>query len=56
MEKLKLFISWPIEIGRTIYTKLVDKIFGKRCQCINKIKHTVDREKFVCQNCGKIHA
>jgi len=54
MEKLKSFISWPIEIGRTIFTKLVDKIFGKRCSCPDDMmrKHQPMR----CKLCGKIHA
>jgi len=39
---------------KELYKKLVDKIFGKRCECLNKIKDKVDRTKFVCLECGKI--
>ena len=30
---MKNFLCWPLEILRTAYTKLVDKVFGKRCEC-----------------------
>ena len=39
---------------KELYKKLVDKIFGKRCECTNIVKDKVDRQKFVCQDCGKI--
>ena len=32
---MKNFLCWPLEIIRTAYTKLVDKVFGKRCKCVN---------------------
>ena len=51
---IKKILNWPIEIVRTIYTKLVHKIFGKRCECTNIVKDKVDRQKLVCQDCGKI--
>mgnify|MGYP003142412464 FL=1 len=38
-----------------LYHKLIDKIFGKRCKCDVKIKDAIDRTKFVCQECGKVH-
>jgi len=53
---IKKILNWPIEAVRTIYTKLVHKIFSKKfkCKCINKVKDKIDRQKFVCQDCGKI--
>ena len=51
---IKKILNWPIEIVRTMYTKLINKIFGKKCKCINKVKDKVDRKKFICQDCGKI--
>jgi|TARA_R110000787_G_scaffold7464_2_gene25438 hypothetical protein len=53
IKKLKEFISWPIEMVRTGYTKLVDKIFGKRCSCPEELKYPYQPRK--CQKCGKIH-
>ena len=40
---------------KDLFNKLVDKVFGKRCQCDFKIKDAIDRTKFVCQQCGKVH-
>ena len=39
---------------KELYKKLVDKIFGKRCECTTIVKDKVDRQKLVCQDCGKI--
>jgi len=39
---------------KELYKKLVDKIFGKRCECTNIVKDKEDRTKFVCLECGKI--
>tara|TARA_R110001599_G_scaffold65703_1_gene185365 strand:+ start:304 stop:471 length:168 start_codon:yes stop_codon:yes gene_type:complete len=50
---IKKILNWPIEIVRTIYTKLVNKIFGKRCECTNIVKDKEDRQKFTCVKCGK---
>ena len=35
---------------KTLYRKLVDKIFGKRCACVNKKRNTVIH----CVDCGTI--
>jgi hypothetical protein len=53
MKKIKEFFSWPVEIIRTVFTKLVDKIFGKRCLCPEDMlrKHQPMR----CKVCGKIY-
>ena len=40
---------------KALYKKLIEKLFGKRCQCVFKVKHAIERTKFVCQQCGKVH-
>ena len=50
---MKNFLSWSIEIIRTVYTKVVDKVFGKRCKCVNIQTNPVTID--VCKDCGKIH-
>jgi hypothetical protein len=50
---MKNFLSWPIEIIRTIYTKVVDKVFGKRCACVNIKTNPVTIS--ICKDCGKVH-
>jgi hypothetical protein len=49
---MKNFLCWPLEIIRTAYTKLVDKVFGKRCKCINKLRST--KTFILCSDCGKV--
>ena len=49
---MKNFLSCLIEIIRTVYTKVVDKVFGKRCQCKEILPGT--SLKF-CTTCGKVH-
>ena len=51
--KIKEFLCWPLEIIRTMYTKVVDKVFGKRCSCPEDMlrKHQPMR----CKLCGVIH-
>jgi len=49
---MKNFLCWPLEILRTTYTKLVDKIFGKRCKCVNKKRET--KTIIECIDCGKV--
>ena len=49
---MKNFLCWPLEIIRTVYTKLVDKVFGKRCQCKEILPGA--SLKF-CITCGKVH-
>ena len=50
---MKNFLSWPIEIIRTVYTKVVDKVFGKRCACVNIKTNPVTIS--ICKDCGKVH-
>tara|TARA_B110000858_G_scaffold139912_1_gene158845 strand:- start:35 stop:340 length:306 start_codon:yes stop_codon:yes gene_type:complete len=52
---MKNFLCWPSEIIRTAYTKLVDKVFGKRCRCANI--ESIKQRSFinVCTDCGKKH-
>jgi hypothetical protein len=50
---MKNFLCWPLEMARTIYTKLVDKVFGKRCACANIETNPVTIN--VCKDCGKVH-
>jgi hypothetical protein len=50
---IKNFLSWPIEIIRTVYTKVVDKVFGKRCACVNIKTNPVTIS--ICKDCGKVH-
>ena len=50
---MKNFLSCLIEIIRTVYTKVVDKVFGKRCACINIQTNPVTID--VCKDCGKVH-
>ena len=50
---MKNFLSWPLEIARTVYTKIVDKVFGKRCKCVNiesikkRTMNLVDKKVFL---------
>jgi ribosomal protein L37AE/L43A len=37
---------------KELYHKLVDKIFGKRCKCINRKRET--KTIFECVDCGKV--
>ena len=50
---MKNFLCWPLEMARTIYTKLVDKVFGKRCKCANIETNPVTIS--ICKDCGKVH-
>ena len=50
---MKNFLCWPLEIARTVYTKLVDKVFGKRCKCANIETNQVTIS--ICKDCGKVH-
>ena len=52
---MKNFLCWPLEIIRTVYTKSVDKVFGKRCKCANI--ESIKKRTFinVCKECGKVH-
>jgi hypothetical protein len=50
---IKNFLSWPLEIARTVYTKVVDKVFGKRCACVNIKTNPVTIS--ICKDCGKVH-
>ena len=52
---MKNFLCWPLEIIRTAYTKLVDKVFGKRCKCANI--ESIKKRSFinVCKDYGKVH-
>ena len=50
---MKNFLCWPLEIARTVYTKLVDKVFGKRCACANIETNPVTIS--ICKDCGKVH-
>ena len=50
---MKNFLSWLIEIIRTVYTKVVDKVFGKRCACVNIKTNPVTIS--ICKDCGKVH-
>jgi hypothetical protein len=52
VRNMKNFLCWPLEIIRTAYTKLVDKVFGKRCKCINKLRST--KTFILCSDCGKV--
>ena len=55
---MKNFLCWPYEIIRTVYTKLVDKVFGKRCKCANVEDIKVRTPAYfvkVCKDCGKEH-
>ena len=36
---------------KTLYRKLVDKIFGKRCACTEPKPKAIN----VCTTCGKLH-
>ena len=49
---MKNFLCWPYEIIRTVYTKLVDKVFGKRCKCANIETNPVTID--VCKDCGRL--
>ena len=50
---MKNFLNWTLEMARTIYTKLVDKVFGKRCKCANIETNPVTIS--ICKDCGKVH-
>ena len=50
---MKNFLYWTLEMARTIYTKLVDKVFGKRCKCANIETNPVTIS--ICKDCGKVH-
>ena len=50
---MKNFLNWSIEIIRTVYTKVVDKVFGKRCACVNIKTNPVTIS--ICKDCGKVH-
>ena len=50
---MKNFLNWPLEIIRTVYTKVVDKVFGKRCACVNIKTNPVTIS--ICKDCGKVH-
>ena len=51
---MKNFLCWPLEIARTVYTKIVNKVFGKRCKCVNI--ESIKKRTFinVCTDCGKV--
>ena len=51
---MKNFLCWPLEILRTAYTKLVDKVFGKRCKCANTEKTKLRTFITKCIDCGKV--
>ena len=51
---MKNFLCWPYEIIRTVYTKLVDKVFGKRCKCSNTEKTKLRTFITKCIDCGKV--
>jgi len=38
---------------KKLYTKLVDKIFGKRCSCPDNMLR--NHQPMKCKQCGKIH-
>ncbi len=37
---------------KDLFNKLVDKVFGKRCQCDTKIRVTVPVRE--CEDCGEL--
>mgnify|MGYP003647493821 CR=1 FL=1 len=36
---------------KKLWKKLIDKLFGKRCECVNKKKKS--QTVFTCEDCGK---
>ena len=43
---------WQSKIMKKIWQKIIDKIFGKRCKCINKERST--KTFILCSDCGEI--
>ena len=43
---------WKSKIVNKLWNKVIDKIFGKRCKCINRKRET--KTIFECIDCGKV--